>query len=666
MAERMKLSFLATTASKIDELPIVNGQFILIKDTNTIAVDMNDKRTKYEQIITLESDSDRSSILAPVNGVFYFVVETNSLWKYDQGWKMICSAQSLVPAGGSSGQVLTKQSDTNGDVSWQNPSVSDEQVTTAVNLYLEENPVSGMTAEQEQQLNQNTSDVSDLKSALPDKLDYNQGAENKGKSMVVGEDGGLVPENVKVNVDSTLSNEGEAADAKAVGLKKADTFYFKDSLLVNFGQKYRENECIVDFGRDINSKMDYEKILTEYDNIYVCVSAKEDYWNSGAALRLNLRKSYDQAVTVLGNDILAFKGFKSLSGEYIFAYIKIECDKALTAIREKIEENSYEDVYGFSIVCGQVISRYNTPWYIGVTVEEPTEDVFNNDFKTERIDPYFITAVGMALETDNEEEMPDFSPMNGKYGLHIGDSYTYAMAKTAEESGYLDGAFIALDKKMGMAGGLNYGIASSTIRDGSNSQGYDFQPMVSRVCHKSTGTTSDYFIPLDRDDIGYITFMGGTNDSAGIESSVGSNIYDGESCHIYGAMHQIMETLLASYPGIPIIVILQPCAANNENTENPEGVDISELSKPLKSVLVSQRKQKAVKEVVELYAKSYENVRVVDCCFNWYSPLISEDLEIIWSDDLLHLTSTGCNEITEGTKYDSVYKAMSSIFAQSF
>ena len=169
MAEQMKLSFLATTASKIDELPIVNGQFILIKDTNTIAVDMNDKRTKYEQIITLESDSDRSSILAPVNGVFYFVVETNSLWKYDQGWKMICSAQSLVPAGGSSGQVLTKQSDTNGDVSWQNPSVSDEQVTTAVNSYLEENPVSGMTAEQEEQLSTNTQDITNLKSALEQK-----------------------------------------------------------------------------------------------------------------------------------------------------------------------------------------------------------------------------------------------------------------------------------------------------------------------------------------------------------------------------------------------------------------------------------------------------------------------------------------------------------------
>ena len=42
-----------------------------------------------------------------------------------------------IPKGGTPGQVLTKQSDNNGDVSWQNPSVSDEQVTTAVNLYLE-------------------------------------------------------------------------------------------------------------------------------------------------------------------------------------------------------------------------------------------------------------------------------------------------------------------------------------------------------------------------------------------------------------------------------------------------------------------------------------------------------------------------------------------------
>lgn len=45
-------------------------------------------------------------------------------------------------------------------------SVDPEQIKQAVNGYLEENPVSGMTAEQEQQLKQNTADVADLKSTI--------------------------------------------------------------------------------------------------------------------------------------------------------------------------------------------------------------------------------------------------------------------------------------------------------------------------------------------------------------------------------------------------------------------------------------------------------------------------------------------------------------------
>lgn len=64
-----------------------------------------------------------------------------------------------------------------------------EAMQSYVENYLTENPPSGMTAEQEQQLNQNTTDVADLKSAMP-------------------------------KVDSTLTNEGQAADAKAVGEKK--------------------------------------------------------------------------------------------------------------------------------------------------------------------------------------------------------------------------------------------------------------------------------------------------------------------------------------------------------------------------------------------------------------------------------------------------------------
>ena len=93
---------------------------------------------------------------------------------------------------GSDGNVVPTDAPSGG-------TVDPEQIEQAVNSYLEKNPVSGMTAEQEQQLNQNTTDIADLKSALPDKLDTNQGAENKGKSMVVGEDGGIVPVEFDIN-----------------------------------------------------------------------------------------------------------------------------------------------------------------------------------------------------------------------------------------------------------------------------------------------------------------------------------------------------------------------------------------------------------------------------------------------------------------------------------
>ena len=62
---------------------------------------------------------------------------------------------------GSDGNVVPADAPSGG-------SVDPEQIKQAVNGYLEENPVSGMTAEQEQQLGQNTQDVADLKSTNDD------------------------------------------------------------------------------------------------------------------------------------------------------------------------------------------------------------------------------------------------------------------------------------------------------------------------------------------------------------------------------------------------------------------------------------------------------------------------------------------------------------------
>lgn len=80
------MSVIATTASKLSDLEIKNGQLIFSKDTTTIALDLNGKRTFYNQITLLETDEERKDLLAPVNKSFYFIVSTAVLWTYIDRW----------------------------------------------------------------------------------------------------------------------------------------------------------------------------------------------------------------------------------------------------------------------------------------------------------------------------------------------------------------------------------------------------------------------------------------------------------------------------------------------------------------------------------------------------------------------------------------------------
>lgn len=57
----------------------------------------------------------------------------------------------------------------------------------------------------------------ELDTKLVKKLDKNQGKENSGKALVVGADGNVTPGEEPVKVDDTLTQPGQAADAKATG-----------------------------------------------------------------------------------------------------------------------------------------------------------------------------------------------------------------------------------------------------------------------------------------------------------------------------------------------------------------------------------------------------------------------------------------------------------------
>lgn len=90
------LSAIATVNSKLSELSVKNGQLIFVQDKNMIALDFGGKRTFYKQIEEIATEEARASMLAPVSGCYYFVVETSVLWTYRDGWVQITTAPSDI------------------------------------------------------------------------------------------------------------------------------------------------------------------------------------------------------------------------------------------------------------------------------------------------------------------------------------------------------------------------------------------------------------------------------------------------------------------------------------------------------------------------------------------------------------------------------------------
>lgn len=88
--EKVILSVIETTASRLPSLVIKNGQLIFVKDKQRIALDIDNKRTFYNQTVVLQTETERTSMLAPITELFYFVVETSILWTYQtEGWIQI-------------------------------------------------------------------------------------------------------------------------------------------------------------------------------------------------------------------------------------------------------------------------------------------------------------------------------------------------------------------------------------------------------------------------------------------------------------------------------------------------------------------------------------------------------------------------------------------------
>ena len=89
MTNKHILSVIGTTAKRLSDLPIKNGQLIFLQDRQRIALDFNDKRIFYNEITLLQTDEQRIHLKEPIPGSFYFVISTAVLWSYETDWTQI-------------------------------------------------------------------------------------------------------------------------------------------------------------------------------------------------------------------------------------------------------------------------------------------------------------------------------------------------------------------------------------------------------------------------------------------------------------------------------------------------------------------------------------------------------------------------------------------------
>lgn len=77
------IKFYQTTSDKLSTIDVEVGNLIFCKDTRDIYLDGQEGRTAYHQIMILPTDDMRTTLLRTLVSGFYFVLETNILWRLD-------------------------------------------------------------------------------------------------------------------------------------------------------------------------------------------------------------------------------------------------------------------------------------------------------------------------------------------------------------------------------------------------------------------------------------------------------------------------------------------------------------------------------------------------------------------------------------------------------
>lgn len=325
----------STVESKLSTLPPEDGQLIFVYDKKKIILDNHGVRTVYEQIQTIETEEQRNDLLAPIDS-FYFVIETSILWRYTNGhWNQITtSPQEQIDRIVAEGAKQIKE-------------VQDKGAEVLQSI------------------------PEDFATQMETKLNKQQGIENKGKVLVIGEDGNVVPEEVAsgggdgIAIINTMSGESPLVipdSAERVNKRlelggKTDQFSTKGLNLFNY-KDFVDISTYADEGAGYRRKYLQLKPNTSYrmtifknrmspsmDATVMFIGNKEKYDNTAANGMIVLFTSTDKksATIVTGESgQIVFKLNKNSTPELQEEYLS----KADIILSEGSTEIPYEPYTG--------------------------------------------------------------------------------------------------------------------------------------------------------------------------------------------------------------------------------------------------------------------------------------------------------------------------------
>ena len=91
-----KLKLIETIQSKLSTLTKKDGQLIVVRDNASLHIDLDGNRIYISDWIDISTDEERLAMISPLSNKYYYVVETNKIWRYISGsWVLISSIKDL-------------------------------------------------------------------------------------------------------------------------------------------------------------------------------------------------------------------------------------------------------------------------------------------------------------------------------------------------------------------------------------------------------------------------------------------------------------------------------------------------------------------------------------------------------------------------------------------